>query len=379
MGTHIALLIVTAVALLKHSVQGDGVNNVKNIDCCQFFPVIDDLLDLFEGPNTCSEDGALMVRLAYSDAMGIDPMLSGGGADGSLVTFSAVELQDPANDGLDNIIDPVRTLVENHEIEAGDMSHSQISDTNESLSVQFAAAIALANCPGAPRVKFMMGRPAATAPAPIDLVPEPPSSPKEALMNENLNNIDTTTFILERFSSIGFSPSEVVSLLAAHSIATASDIDSIVPGTPLDSTPFIFDTQLYIEVALRGFLFTSTGENQGEVGSAVQGVLRLESDHNLARDSRTNCFWQSLASNQTAMQAQFAAAWFKLSLSGHNATSLTDCSDVIPTPLGITTPPHFPPSLSNDNVDQACATAAFPTLPTEPGPPLVVQPRQQDD
>ena len=65
-----------------------------------------------------------MIRLAFNDAIGTDPTVGGGGADGSLVTFSDVELQDEANFGLEEIVRTVRMLVVDHEIEAGDMSVS---------------------------------------------------------------------------------------------------------------------------------------------------------------------------------------------------------------------------------------------------------------
>ena len=41
------------------------------------------------------------------------------------------------------------------------------------FSIQFAGALALTQCPGAPRVDFLLGRKDATRPAPDGLVPEP--------------------------------------------------------------------------------------------------------------------------------------------------------------------------------------------------------------
>ncbi|KAF8531615.1 heme peroxidase, partial [Gautieria morchelliformis] len=42
--------------------------------------------------------------------------------------------------------------------------------------IQFAGAVALSNCPGAPRLQFLAGRPNATAPAPDGLQPTPGDS-----------------------------------------------------------------------------------------------------------------------------------------------------------------------------------------------------------
>ena len=66
--------------------------------------------------------------------------------------------------------------------------------------IQFAGAVGLSNCPGAPRLEYLMGRPPATAPAPDGLVPEP---------------FDAVTKILSRFSDAGFSSEEVVDLLSS--------------------------------------------------------------------------------------------------------------------------------------------------------------------
>ena len=40
----------------------------------------------------------------------------------------------------------------------------------------------------------------------------------------------------------------------------------------------------------------SSGGNQGEVESPLRGEIRLQSDSELARDSRTACEWQSFVS-----------------------------------------------------------------------------------
>lgn len=110
---------------------------------------------------------------------------------------------------------------------------------------------------------------------------------------------DTVTSILARFADAGFSPEEVIALLASHTVAAADHVDSSIPGTPFDSTPFTFDTQVFVEVQLRGTLFPGTGGNQGEDESPIRGEMRLQSDHDLARDSRTACIWQSFVSKLT--------------------------------------------------------------------------------
>ena len=53
---------------------------------------------------------------------------------------------------------------------------------------------------------------------------------------------------------------------------------------------------------------------------------------------------------------------------------MVDCSDVIPVPKTFTKAATFPAGLSNRDVQQACATSAFPTLRTDPGPATSVAP-----
>ena len=67
-------------------------------------------------------------------------------------------------------------------------------------SIQLAGAVGFSNCAGAPRLEFLFGRPEATTASPDLLVPEP---------------FDTIDKILARFGDAGFSPEEVVALLAS--------------------------------------------------------------------------------------------------------------------------------------------------------------------
>ena len=85
-------------------------------------------------------------------------------------------------------------------------------------------------------------------------------------------------------------------ILSSHTVAAADHVDPSIPGTPFDSTPELFDTQFFVETQLRGTSFPGTGGNQGEVESPLAGELRLQSDAELARDSRTACEWQSFVS-----------------------------------------------------------------------------------
>ena len=68
-------------------------------------------------------------------------------------------------------------------------------------SIQFAGAVGVSNCPGAPQLNVFIGRPDATQPAPDLTVPEP---------------FDSVDKILARFDDAGgFTHAEVVALLAS--------------------------------------------------------------------------------------------------------------------------------------------------------------------
>ncbi|KAF8871620.1 hypothetical protein CPB84DRAFT_1900685 [Gymnopilus junonius] len=340
---------VSALALTLPLVLGAAIERRAAVpqECAFLLPIVDDLMDnLFE--NECGDAAHGALRLTFHDAIGIDPTLGyGRGADGSIIIFNQTELTFAANDGLDDVID------------------THASSLSPGDFVFLAGSLSLATCPGAPQVKLSIGRPQPVAASPDLLVPEP---------------FDPIDKILSRMAAGGnFSPQEVVALLSSHSVAGADTIVPGIEGVPFDSTPSTFDTQIFVEVQLRGTMFTGPGGNQGEVETAIQGTTRLQSDSGFAREESTNCFWQSFVNNQQQMQEQFAAAFFKMSLLGQNENDLIDCSAVIPPAPTFTGEAFFPPSLTHDDVEQACASVPFPNLPTLPGPPEVVPPIPQAD
>jgi manganese peroxidase len=180
--------------------------------------------------------------IAFSKAQG--PSV-GGGADGSMIIFPNVEANFAANNGISDSVAFLTPFLRNHStITAGDL-------------IQFAGAVAVGNCPGAPRLEFLAGRPNATAPAIDGLIPEPQ---------------DSVDSILARMADGGdFTPDEVIALLASHSVARS---DHVVAGSiqvPFDSTPFTFDTQIFVEVLLNGTGFPGNG-------SPNLGMIHLFSD-----------------------------------------------------------------------------------------------------
>jgi cytochrome c peroxidase len=83
------------------------------------------------------------------------------------------------------------------------MQNGRYLKRSSSYSIQFAGAVGVSNCPGAPRLEFLLGRPKATAASPPGLVPEPQ---------------DSITSILARFADVGFSPAEVSCLFLFNQV-----------------------------------------------------------------------------------------------------------------------------------------------------------------
>ncbi|KAF9549821.1 manganese peroxidase 3 [Agrocybe pediades] len=338
----LALPLLANGLVTRRTICADGTS-VANGACCKLIPVVKDLTEnLFEGECGDAAHGAL--RLVFHDAIAISPTLGGGGADGSIAVFNATELTFHANTGIDDVLDAVGPFL---------LKHSDVMTPGD--FIQLAGAVSLTQCNGAPRVKFVMGRPPPKAAAPNLLVPEP---------------FDSVATILQRFGELGFTKEETVAVIGgSHSVAGADDIVPNEQGIPFDQTPSIFDTQIFVDVQLRGTMIPGNGTTEGEVETAVPGTVRLQSDHLLARDASTSCIWQSFVNQQSKMAQVFGEAIFKMSLLGQTQSKLIDCSEVIPRAIPFSHgPATLPPGQTLKDIEQACAASPFPTLSTQPGP-----------
>ncbi|KIJ56361.1 class II peroxidase [Sphaerobolus stellatus SS14] len=355
-----ALAVLATVATIvqaapaNHLVTCPDGNKASNAACCAFFALRDDLqANLFD--NQCGEDTHEVVRLTFHDAIAFSTSLkfqgkpAGGGADGSMLVFPDVEPNFSANNGISDSVDALLPFLAKHPVSAGDL-------------IQFAGAVGLTNCPGAPQLEFLAGRPNATAPAPDGLIPEPQDSVEK---------------IFERFlDGGGFTPDEIIALLASHTIARADHVDPTLDAAPFDSTPFTFDTQVFLEVLLKGTGFPGLGNNTGEVMSPLPvtsdkdvGELRLQSDFALARHPVTACTWQGFVNEQEKMASAFKAAMAKLAVNGQDTRHFVDCSEVIPTPVpAVKKPATFPATKTRKDIEQACLFSPFPNLKTDAGP-----------
>ncbi|KAF7291422.1 Peroxidase [Mycena indigotica] len=293
-------------------------------------------------------------KLTFHDAIGFSPLMflegdfGGGGADGSIMAHSDIETAFPANNGIDDIVDLQRPYAIAHKVSFGDF-------------IQFAGAVGITNCPGAPRLEFLAGRSNSSRPSPDKLVPEPQ---------------DSILSILLRFADAGFTPNEIVDLLVSHTVAAQDHVDPTIPGTPFDSTPGVFDSQFFIETLLVGTSFPGNGSNVGELKSPLRGEFRLQSDAAIARNLITACQWQSFITDHELMIGRFRAAMAKLATLGQIRALLTDCSDVIPVPkpLPAGSTPMLPAGKTMKDVQAACLDTPFPTLTAAPGPVTSVAP-----
>ncbi|RPD72078.1 heme peroxidase, partial [Lentinus tigrinus ALCF2SS1-7] len=226
-------------------------------------------------------------RVAFSPVGKAQGEFAGGGADGWTILFSETETNFHANLGTDDRCTTETTA--DLYVFLNSLS-LDVHTVDIRCSIQFAGAIGIAQCPGVPQLGFMFGRKDAAQAAPNGLVPEP---------------FDTVDSILPRMLDVGFHDFQVVWLLSAHIVAAADRVDDIIPRTPFDSTPEIFDTQFFIETQLRGQTFPGQGGIQGEVMSHLHSDMCLQSYHLLARDSRTSCEWQSFTNDREKFPETF--------------------------------------------------------------------------
>ncbi|KAF8483066.1 manganese-dependent peroxidase [Gautieria morchelliformis] len=328
----------------------DG-NVAPHAACCLFFALRNNLQN--KQNNTfsyqCGEDTHETVCLSFHDTIAFSPALeyhglpAGGGANGSMLIFPHIEPNFHANLGISDSVEPLTPFLHNHtQVSAGDL-------------VQFAAAVALGNCPGAPKLEFMAGHLNATAPSPDGLIPEP---------QDSVNKIFT-----HMKDGGNFSPDEVVALLVSHSIARADHVDTSIKAVPFNSAPFTFDTQVFLKFLLKGTGFPRSPNNTSLVPPSFGfcmnvGEMHLQFNLLIARDPCTACMWRGFINEQEKMSNAFKDAMTKHTVIGQNPYQLVDCSEVILDPIPAS---GKPATYTQTDVEVACYAYPFLTLTTDPG------------
>jgi hypothetical protein len=118
--------------------------------------------------------------------------------------------------------------------------------------------------------------------------------------------------LITLFASKGFSVTDLVALIGAHSAARQFSTDTSKTGAPMDSTPGQWDVEFYKQ--------TQKGE----------APFTLQSDKNLAEDAVSGVLFRSFALSQGAWAAAFVPAMEKLSLMGVSGDALVDCTGALP-------------------------------------------------
>ncbi len=246
------------------------------------------------------------VRFFHSQRKLTIPESSGGGADGSIMTFRDIETQYPANGGIDDIVNAQAQFLSQFGgvISPGDLCvssftrHPRMADIFLIVSnsqVPLASAIV----PVPPGYNFSSAVPMQLRPLRIILFPRHstlliPFWRASPMLGSTLTKL------------LPFWPRQFVSYPAGrladgycfrHSIAASKHIDPSAPDAPFDSTPGMFDTQFFVEVQLRGANDPGAIRHKGQADSALEGEIRLQSDAELARGKCLPLPYQSKASD----------------------------------------------------------------------------------
>ncbi|KAI0890251.1 class II peroxidase [Annulohypoxylon maeteangense] len=222
-----------------------------------------------DSSGNCNDDARAAIRLAFHDCFP-------GACDGSVIL--ADECTDRGeNTQMIGICSTLGTMASNFTVGTADL-------------IQFAAAFGIASCPGLPSIAVKVGR-------------TDSSTANAAGQMPGAN--DNATSIVAAFAAKGFTSTELVALVGAHS--AAKDLN----GNGLDSTIDDLDTNFYTETA------------------AGTAPASLNSDISMSNSSETKADWNTFGADASSWADAFVPAMEKLSLLGNDASSLTDCTSVI--------------------------------------------------
>ncbi|KAK8054308.1 hypothetical protein PG996_013609 [Apiospora saccharicola] len=155
--------------------------------------------------------------------------------------------------------------------------------------IQLAGALSI-RAAGGPSIGFLAGRQDSST-----------ANPAGQLPDQN----DPADKIIGDFRAKGFSPTELVGLLGAHTVAKNK------AGQPLDSTDAQWDNVFYSET------------------EDHRAPATLNSDKAVSNASDTRRTWSNFAGDSGAWLNTFIPAMQKMVTMGNDAGSLTDCSSVI--------------------------------------------------
>ncbi|KAJ7221263.1 heme peroxidase [Mycena pura] len=273
------------------------VANAKNPLCKPWYAVRDAIMGgIFQG--RCGDSARASIRLAFHDAGTFSLALQtagqpNGAADGSMLV-DPNEVLRAENNGLQNIVSLLKPLPGQFNVSAGDVLH-------------LAGVLGVLACPGGPVVNAYIGRTAPKNTAPDGLLPDP-NSPVPVLT--------------ARFADMGFSIRELMALIGAHTTGKQRFVDPQEANDSFDSTVDIWDVRFYSET---------------QSGSTAPGTFKLNSDLNFSHNATTQQDFSRFVGNQNNWAQEYAAAHQKMSLLGLNQNTLTDCSEILPESIDLST------------------------------------------
>ncbi|KJZ75627.1 hypothetical protein HIM_05090 [Hirsutella minnesotensis 3608] len=266
--------------------------------CCIWKHIADDMSSKMKDSIAgCNSLARQCVRLGFHDAGSFSKNAgSTGGATGH--TVLARECYDrPINRGLPSVCDQMTAW------------HEQYKQYGVSMAdlIQFAANVATVTCPLGPRVRSFVGRKDNPAPGPENTLPQPTQNADE---------------LINLFADKTISPDELVALVGAHTTATQHFFDQRRAGSPLDTTPGVWDVRFY-------------GQVRQPIGPAM--ITKFPSDVALSQDSRTRGTWDGFTgviTSQLPWNLAYARAYIRLSMLGvNNINELQECTKALPSRL----------------------------------------------
>jgi len=227
--------------------------------------------DLLASFGACGDYARQGIRAAYHDSAPL-------AADGSLVLSNECEDR-PEN----TQIRPYCTLIKNKANQYG---------LGAADAIQLGLVVGVYSCHG-PVLKFLVGRKDSYEPNPPNQLPNATSSAEEQLA------------VFTKFAAMNFTVSDVVALLGSHTTATN------LTGVALDTTVSKWDNNFYSSTLYH------------------QSPATLQSDYNVATDSKTTQAFHSFAMSEIGWEYSFAQAYGKMSVIGVDTATLTDCTSSI--------------------------------------------------
>ena len=110
--------------------------------------------------------------------------ISSGGADGSIVVFSEREMTYPANNGIEDIIESQKPFIAKHNISAGDLYVSFLSQSGPRSNVRLSSAF---NLPAPSACLTALARPAWSSCSAVPTPSPPPTTSRSLSLSASTN------------------------------------------------------------------------------------------------------------------------------------------------------------------------------------------------